>query len=392
MIHECYLDHAAGTPLSPRARRAMEEVASFHGNPSSIHRYGREARVVLESARAKIAHILSASPEEIVFTGSGSEADALAVLGVARAHARLGKHIVVSAIEHKAVLKAAQALAKEGFEVTTLSTDSEGYVTPERVAAALRDDTTLVSVMYANNEIGTVEPIADIARAIRARGGRAPLFHTDACQAPGLLPLSVAALGVDLMTINSSKTYGPKGIGALYARKDVRLLPIVEGGSQERGMRAGTESVALAAGFATALAEADAMRETEVKRLIPLRRSFIEGVRLALPDAVVNGSLENRLANNIHVSIPHVEGEALLLMLDAKGIACATGSACNATDLVPSHVLLSIGQSLELAHGSLRFSMGRDTTEETVSYTLFALAEAVRTLRGVSASVAHASP
>ncbi len=385
-----YLDYAASTPISPAARKAMRLAARFSGNPSSLHEEGRRAREVYEDARSRVARIVGAQPQEIIFTGSGSEADALAVIGVARAHRRIGTHLIVSSIEHKAILKSAEALAGEGFSISYLPVSREGLASPEDLAKLLREDTILVSVMYANNEIGTVESIQKLAEVVQAHrsGTAAPFFHTDACQAPGQLPISVADLGVDLMSINSSKVYGPKGIGALYIRQGIPLVPLI-GGEQERSLRGGTESAELAAGFAAALEEADGRREEETLRLRGLRDLFFSEIERSIPDAVINGHRTQRLPNNIHVSLPGIEGESILLLLDAAGIACATGSACNSFDLAPSHVLLALGNDAPLAHGSIRFSLGRETTEEDVRQVVYELSRIVERLRGISALTTH---
>lgn len=380
-----YLDHAAATPLSDAARSAMHAVADIFGNPSSLHEEGRAAHAVLAASRSTVAGILGAAPSEVVFTGSGSEADALAIRGTAHAYRHAGSHIVVSAIEHKAVLKAAESLEKEGFSVTYLPVDAEGSVSPEALAASLREDTVLVSIMYANNEIGTVEPIRKLADAVRKhRGARTtPLFHTDACQAPGSLSIRPEELGVDLMTLNSAKIYGPKGIGALYIRNGVRLEPVV-GGEQEQGLRGGTENIGLIAGFAAAFEEAESKRAEEAPRLAALRDLLIAEIVRLVPEATVNGSKRARLPNNVHVSLPSIEGESVLLKLDAEGIACSTGSACSALDLVPSHVLCAIGQDPEIMHGSVRMTLGRSTTEADVRFAAEALARAFASLRKIS--------
>lgn len=360
----------------------MDSVGDLFGNPSSLHAEGRAAHEVLARSRATVAQVLGAKPSEIIFTGSGSEADALALRGAAHAYRKFGSHVIVSAIEHKAILKAAETLEKEGFQVTYLPVDAEGYIHPEILSAALRDDTILVSIMYANNEIGTVEPIAQLADIVRTkRATRAiPIFHTDACQAPGSLPVSPTELGVELMTLNSAKIYGPKGIGALYVRNGVRLEPVV-GGEQEQGLRGGTENIALIAGFAAALVEAEAKRTEEASRLSSLRDLLFSEIKQGVPGVIVNGSRTDRLPNNVHISIPDIEGESVLLLLDREGIACSTGSACSALDLMPSHVLRAIGQDPNLLHGGIRLTLGRSTTEEDVRFAAAALARAARTLR-----------
>jgi cysteine desulfurase len=384
-----YLDHAAATPVSPIAQSAMDRAQHLFGNPSSLHEEGRLAKRSLDASRIVIVTTLNAHADELIFTASGSESDALAIIGAARAYKKYGSHIIVSAIEHKAVLQSAEALAKEGFEISYLVPDADGRINPNALAELLRPDTILVSIMYANNEIGTVQPIRELAEIVRAHRKTlpVPLFHTDACQAPGLLPIDVQNLGVDLLTINSSKVYGPKGVGALFVKSGVLLEPIIFG-EQERGRRGGTESVVLAAGFAAALAEAAAMREAEVVRLAELRELFFAEIQSRIPDVVINGSREHRLANNVHISIPRIEGESILLLLDNNGIACSTGSACNASDLVPSHVLRAIGQDTDLLHGSIRLTLGRSTARDDVLYAVRMLGEATARLRGMTAIAA----
>lgn len=378
-----YLDYAAGAPLSSNIEEQMARVGALMGNPSSLYEEGRAARAALEHAREHAARALGADAEEIIFTGSGSESDALAVCGAARERAHLGRHIVVSAIEHKAVLKSAQSLRMEGFEVSYLKPDSEGRISPELLASAARPDTVLVSVMYANNEIGTVEPVAQLAEAAREVSPHA-LFHTDACQAPGQLPINARSLGVDLMSVNGSKAYGPKGVGALFVRSGVRLEPIING-EQERGMRGGTESVVLATGLAMALEEAEALRTREAPRLSALRDLLIKEIEERIEGAVLHGPREYRLPGNAHFSFAGVEGEAMLLMLDARGISCATGSACNSFDLAPSHVLLAIGEDPGLCHGSIRMTLGRQTTKNDVLRAARELEDVVKRLRSLSA-------
>ncbi|KKW36003.1 hypothetical protein A2852_01065 [Candidatus Adlerbacteria bacterium RIFCSPHIGHO2_01_FULL_54_23] len=378
-----YLDYAAGAPLSTFVAAQMAQASTIHGNPSSLYEEGRAARAALEGARECVARALGARASEIIFTGSGSESDALALCGAARALSRVGRHIIVSSIEHKAVLKSARALEKEGFSVSYLPPDKEGYISPDTLARAVRADTVLVSVMYANNEIGTVEPVQKLVDAVRARAPRV-LFHTDACQAPGQLPVDVNLLGVDLMSVNGSKAYGPKGIGALFVREGVRLEPIVHG-EQEMGIRGGTESVLLAAGLAAALNESEALRKMEAPRLERLRDLLISQVESRISGARLHGPRENRLPSNVHFSFSGVEGEAMLLMLDARGISCATGSACNSLDLAPSHVLLAIGEDPELCHGSVRMTIGRATSEEDIFRATRELEDVVARLRSISA-------
>lgn len=379
-----YLDHAAATPLSVRTAEAMAAAREEFGNPSSLHEEGRRAGAILYDARSRIARVINASPDEIIFTGSGSEADALAIQGAARAYRDRGMHIVVSAIEHKAVLLSAAALLAEGFSVTKIVPDGFGLIEKDKVLEAISPQTTILSVMYANNEIGTVEPIAEISQAVSLLPQKQrPLFHTDACQAPGALPLDVKELGVDLMTLNSSKVYGPKGIGALYVRRGIRLAPLIAG-EQERGLRGGTENVALIAGFAAALEEAESMREEEARRQRALRDFAFGELSKKIPGISINGHRKMRLPNNIHVSFSGVEGEALLLLLDNAGIAAATGSACNSFDLAPSHVLLAIGEEAGLSHGSIRLTLGRSTKKKDVCRAIECLVDAVGSLRKMS--------
>jgi cysteine desulfurase len=389
-----YLDHAATTPLSLKAGEAMvERMYSAYGNPSSLHQVGRQAHDILAESKKQMAKVLGVLPQEIILTGSGTESDNLALFGLARAYKNEGNHIIISAIEHKAVLVAAKELEREGFSVTYLPVDTYGRVSVSDVVSALTPKTILVSIMYANNEIGTIEPIEEIGKEIqnfRNASGTCPIFHTDACQAVGLLPISPQTLGVDAMTINSSKIYGPKGIGLLYVRQGVKVSPVIVGGDQERGLRAGTENVALVAGFAAALYEAEEMRESHAVAMTTLQSYFIQLLKEAIPGIQLNGHPEYRLQNNVHVTIPDVEGESLVLMLGEEGICCATGSACSSLDLVPSHVLVAIGQDVDVIHGSLRFTFGRDTTQEELRYTTTVLAEVVERLRNITASTTSA--
>jgi len=383
-----YLDHAATTPLDPDVYAVMlPHLQETFGNPSSLHHAGREAKQVLEHARNDIAHTLGVLSNEIIFTSSGTESANLAILGVAKAYQSEGKHIIVSSIEHKAVLEAAANLESQGFVITYLPTDHSGCINVEECIRAIRPDTILISIMYANNEIGTVEPIPELAKRVHSlrRTAYTPLLHTDACQAVGMLPINIPELGVDLMTCNSSKIYGPKGIGLLYTRHGVKIAPRIVGGDQERGMRAGTENVPLAVGFAKAIEKSFLYQEKYSNNLNVLKKYFIEALKNSIPDIVINGPTKERLPNNVHISIPHIEGESLLLLLDEQGICCSTGSACSTRDLSPSHVLRAIGLSDELIHGSLRFTLGHDTTKEDLDYTVSALARSRQTLRSITA-------
>lgn len=395
MSHTIYLDHAATTPLDQRVKGVMEpylDAAEHFGNPSAIYRLGRAAKDAIGDARITIASVLGCRPEEILFTGSGTESDNLAVLGIARAYKAKGTHLITSTVEHHAVLHALEHLEKkEGFSVTALPVDEHGRVHPKDLAAALTPETTLVSLMYANNEIGTVLPVAEYARVIRewkkANGrsqNEAPFLHTDACQAAGYLDLNVTKLGVDLLTINGSKIYGPKGTGVLFVRRGVRPQPLIFGGGQEMGFRSGTENVSGIVGLAAALRIANEERETESARLVPLRDRFIAGILEHVPKVVLNGHPRERLPNNVNVSILDIEGEAVLLYLDEVGISAATGSACDSASLDPSHVILAIGRPYEFAHASIRFTLGRSTTAEDIDYVLEKLPPIVQILRQIS--------
>ncbi|MHB0938600.1 MAG: cysteine desulfurase family protein [Armatimonadota bacterium] len=371
-----YLDYAATTPLDPRVEEAMRPFgrATF-GNPSSLHAFGREARAALDTARDRIADLLGARAEEIIFTSGGTEADNLAVKGVARALKGRGAHIVTTAFEHHAVLEACQALEAEGFTISYLKPNADGLISPADVEQAITSETVLVSVMYANNEVGTVQPIAEIGRICRML--RVP-FHTDAVQAAGELPMNVRDLQVDLMTLSAHKVYGPKGAGALYLRAGTRLRPLIDGGGQEHERRAGTENVAGLVGFATALEHAHTPAETA--RIIALREMLIDGL-LQIPDSRLHGSRIQRLANNVNVGFAGVPGETLLLALDLAGIAVSTGAACAAGAVEPSHVLQSMGYSRIRAQEALRLTLGRYTTEAEIRAAIDAVAAQVIRLR-----------
>jgi cysteine desulfurase len=379
-----YLDHAATTPLDGEALAAMMPyLTEQFGNPSSIHRLGRAALDALDGARDTVARVLGATPKEIVFTGGGSEADNLAVKGVALAQRRAGRgaHVIASAIEHHAVLHALEWLQALGFEATLLPVDGGGLVRPEELRAAMRPDTALVSIMYANNEIGTVQPLAELGAICRERG--VPL-HTDAVQAPGALPLDVGALNVDLMTIAAHKFYGPKGVGALYVRRGTPLLPLISGGGQERRLRAGTENVAGIVGLAAALRRAEERRQQDSAHCRALRDRLAAGVLSRVPGASLNGHPARRLPNNASIAFEDVEGESVLLLLDQHGIAASSGSACSSGSLEASHVLLALGLPHERAIGTVRFTVGRATTEADVDYVLDVLPGVIEQLRAVA--------
>ncbi|QGG46712.1 cysteine desulfurase NifS [Heliorestis convoluta] len=378
-----YMDHGATTPVHPEVVEAMVKAmqANF-GNPSSVHAFGRAAKALLEEARVSVAALMGASPEQIIFTSGGTEADNIAIFGAARGMRQKGKgnHIITSAVEHHAVLDACKALEKEGFEVTVLPVDEHGQVHVEELEKALRDDTILVTIMHANNEVGTIQPIKELARLTKARGA---VFHTDAVQSFGKIPVDVNDLGVDLLSASAHKIYGPKGVGCLYVARGVKLTPIGYGGSQEKRRRPGTENLPGIVGFGKAAAIAAVEIEEEGTRLRRYRDRLIEGLT-ALPHVKLNGHPTNRLPQNVNVSFQFIEGESLLLMLDMKRIAASSGSACTSGSLDPSHVLLAMGLSHEIAHGSLRLTLGRGNTEEEIDYILNTLPEIVERLRAMS--------
>jgi cysteine desulfurase len=362
-----YLDHAATTPARPEVVAAMVPLLGGGYNPSSMHAEGRAARAALDDARAAVARVLGASPREIVFTGGGSEADVLAVVGAARALASRGRHVVTTAIEHHAVLHAVDVLERDGWRVTRLPVDARGLVDPAAFAAALTPETTLASVIWANNEIGVLQPVAELARLARARG---VIFHTDAVQAAGWLPLSVDALGVDLLSLSGHKFHGPKGVGMLYVRQGTPVEPLIVGGGQEQGLRAGTEDVAGIAGFATALTLADAERPETAARVGALRDRLEAGILATVPGAIVNGAGAPRLPGNLSIAFADVPSDALLIRLDLDGIAAAAGSACAAGSLEPSHVAAAIGLDERHKRGVIRFSLGRATNAAEIDDVL----------------------
>ena len=379
---QIYLDNAATTRISPAALRAMLPCLEEHyGNPSSLYAFGQDARERLERARAQIAARLHCEAKEVYFTSGGSEADNQALRSAARIGAAKGKrHIVSTAFEHHAVLHTLDRLREEGFEVTLLDVHGDGLVRPAEVAAAIRPDTCLVSVMYANNEIGTIQPVAEIGRICREKG---VLFHTDAVQAAGHLPIDVQEQNIDLLSLSAHKFHGPRGAGVLYARTGVRLTPLIEGGAQERGRRAGTENLPAIAGMAAALEEACRDGDARRVRVAALRDRLIRGLA-RIPHAVLNGDPVQRLPGNVNFCFEGIEGESLLLLLDDEGICASSGSACTSGSLDPSHVLLAIGRPHEIAHGSLRLTLSEQTTEEEIDYTIDAVTRAVARLRSMS--------
>ncbi len=378
---EIYLDHAATTSVDPRVLEAMlPYFTERFGNPSSIYAAGREARAALDQARARIARLLNCQAREIVFTSGGTESDNLAIKGVAFWHLLngRGRHIVTTAFEHHAVLHSAEYLERFGFEVTYVRPDPDGLIDPAAIAAALRPDTVLVSVMYANNEIGTIQPIAQIARICRERG---ITVHTDAVQAAGTLPLDVEELGVDLLSVSAHKFYGPKGVGFLYVRSGTPIVWQQHGGAQESNRRAGTENVPGIVGMARALELAYEELEERNAHLQRLRDRLIDEILRRIPGSRLNGHRTQRLPNNVNVTFEGVEGETLLLNLDLHGIAASSGSACTTGSTEPSHVLLAIGLTPEQARSSIRLTLGKDNTEQEIERTLDVLEETVARLR-----------
>ena len=378
-----YLDNAATTRLSDTALQAMTPyLQEQYGNPSSLYAFGQQAQEALTAARGTVARCLNAAdPREITFTSGGSEADNQALRSAAYMGARKGKkHLISTAIEHHAVLHTLAALEKEGFSVTLVPVPENGIVRPADIAAAIRPDTCLVSVMFANNEIGTIQPVGEIGALCREKG---ILFHTDAVQAAGHLPIDVQAQNIDLLSLSAHKFHGPKGAGVLYARKGVVLTPLIQGGAQERGKRAGTENVPAIMGMAAALEEACLHREENAAAMARLRDKLIEGLS-RIPHSVLNGDREQRLPGNVHFCFEGIEGESMLLLLDDAGICASSGSACTSGSLDPSHVLLAIGRPHEIAHGSLRLTLSPATTEAEIDRTVEEVTRVVAYLRGMS--------
>ena len=377
-----YLDNGATTKMSQAAIHAMlPYMDTIYGNPSSLHSAGQAAAEALANARQRIANCLGCSAAEITFTSGGSEADNQAILSAAQLGARKGKrHIISTAFEHHAVLHTLNKLEKEGFTITLLDVHENGIVLPEQVRDAIREDTCLVTVMYANNEIGSIQPIREIGAVCREKG---VLFHTDAVQAAGHLPIHVQEQNIDMLSLSAHKFHGPKGIGVLYARKGILLTPLIEGGAQERGKRAGTENVPAIMGMAAALDEACAHLDENTAKLTALRDKLIAGLS-EIPHSILNGDAVHRLPGNVNFCFEGIEGESLLLLLDDKGICASSGSACTSGSLDPSHVLLAIGRVHDIAHGSLRLTLSEEITAEDVAYTIQAVKEVVAYLRGMS--------
>lgn len=381
-MNRIYADNAATTALSPEVLQdMMPYLTTVYGNPSSMYSIGSEAQKAVELARVDVAEAINALPREIFFTSGGSESDNWAIKGVARALKAKGKnHIITSAFEHHAVLHTCDALKKEGFEITLLDVHSDGLVRPEELEAAIKDTTALVSIMYANNEIGTIQPIEELGAVCRRHG---VLFHTDAVQAMGNVPIDVKKQNIDLLSMTAHKLHGPKGCGALYIRQGVRPQILIDGGAQERGMRAGTENVAGIVGLASAVKRAKATMEHRTEKLTRLRNKLIDSLS-KIERSRINGDREKRLPGNINMCFEGIEGEALLLRLDLMGICASSGSACTSGSLDPSHVLLAIGLPHEIAHGSLRLSFSDETTEEDIDYIAKCVPQVVNTLRSMS--------
>ncbi|MBV8152472.1 MAG: cysteine desulfurase [Candidatus Eremiobacteraeota bacterium] len=382
-----YLDHAATTPVRPEAVEAMLPYFSQHGyNASSTHAEGRAARAALDDARERVARVLGCKPKEIVFTAGGTEADNLALIGVAEAlrERRAGRHVVTTRTEHHAVLHACDFLRGQGYDITVLDVDESGRLEPSAFAAALREDTILAAVMYANNEIGTLQPIAELARLAHAHGAPT-VFFTDAVQAPGQLPIRVDDLGVDLLAISAHKFYGPKGVGVLYVREGTPLAPIVHGGGQEHGRRSGTENVAGVVGLAAALELAEAERPAAAVRLATLRDRLEDALLERVPEIQVNGRASPRLPNNLSVSFSGLEAEPLLIALDLEGVAASAGSACAAGSLEPSHVIAALGLDPPIGGGTIRFSLGRTTTADEIDRVADIVPALVARQRGAGA-------
>lgn len=377
-----YLDNAATTKMSKSAINAMlPYMDSIYGNPSSLHSVGQKANEALVNARERIAKLLGCEAREITFTSGGSEADNQAIVSAARFGESKGKrHIISTAFEHHAVLHTLSKLEKEGFEITLLDVHENGLVTPEEVREAIRENTCLVTIMYANNEIGTIQPIKEIGDICREKG---VIFHTDAVQVAGHLHIDVKEQNIDMLSLSAHKFHGPKGIGALYARKGIRLTSLIEGGAQERGKRAGTENIPAIMGMAAALEESCSRIDENAEILTALRDKLIAGLS-EIPHSILNGDAKKRLPGNVNFCFEGIEGESLLLLLDDKGICVSSGSACTSGSLDPSHVLLAIGRVHDIAHGSLRLSLSDENTEEEIEYTISAVKEVVEYLRSIS--------
>ena len=383
MKKKIYLDNSAATKIDKKVKKKMIEVMEFFGNPSAMHKDGREAKKVYNNSKKDIAKILNCNQTEIIFTSSGTESDNLAIFGAVEENKKEKKHIITTKIEHHAVLYAFEELEKRGFKVTYLDVKKDGKVNMKQLKEAICQDTFFISIMYANNEIGTIQDIKKISKIIR-KENKDIIFHTDACQAINYLDIDVQKLDVDLMSFSGSKIYGPKGIGVLYKNKNIKIKNQIFGGGQEMGLRSGTENIFLIAGIAEALKITEKIKEKETKRLAELQKYFIENMQDKISDIKINGSFKNRLVNNVNVSFDGIEGESILLLLDEYGIAVSTGSACASSDLNISHVLAALDIESKYGHGSIRFSFGRETTKKDLNYTLKVLEKIIKRLRSFS--------
>ncbi len=383
-MRQVYLDNNSTTPVD---ERVLEAMLPFYkegfGNASSVHHWGRDSKMALEESREKVASIIGADPSEIYFTSGGTESDNISVIGTAWYYEKKRNHLITSAIEHHAVLSSVQFLAKRGFQADYLGVDNEGFVSPQELRGKITDKTSLVSIMHANNETGTIQNIQELASIAKEHGA---VFHTDAVQTAGKVKVNVDELGVDLLSMSGHKIYGPKGTGVVYIRKGNKITPLSYGGHHEKKRRAGTENVPGIVGFATALELAESIRETEHKRLALLADLFIDGIMTKIPNVYLNGPRDNekRVPSTVNLSFEFIEGESIILSLDMKGVAVASGSACTSGSLSASHVLTAMHVPVELAQGSIRFSMGRFTTKEDIEYTINALPEIVERLRSMS--------
>ena len=381
-MRRVYMDNAATTSLASEVlEQMMPYLTNIYGNPSSVHSFGREAKAGVDKARQQLAKALNAEPDEIIFTGCGTESDNTVLLGVAERYKSKGNQIITTNIEHHDILHTCEYLEKHGCEVTYLPVDENGMVTAEQVKNAIRDNTVLVSVMFANNEVGTIMPIAEIGKVCKEKG---VFFHTDAVQAVGHVPIDVKAMNIDMLSLSAHKFHGPKGVGALYVRRGIRLPSHIMGGAQERGRRAGTENTAGIVGLGAAIELACSNMEENARRMTALRNRLMEGIEREIPYVKLNGHRTERLPNNVNYSIKFIEGESILLMLDMNGIAASSGSACTSGSLDPSHVLLALGLPHEIAHGSVRLTLGDDTTEEDVDYVIDVLKKTAERLRAMS--------
>lgn len=377
-----YMDHSATSPVDPEVFKAMKPYfTEGFGNASTLYKLGRDAKMAMETARKQVASLINAEPKEIIFTSGGTESDNIAIKGTVYRLKNKGNHIITSNIEHPAVTETCKYLEKNGFEVTYVPVDKEGLVHPEDVEKAITDKTVLITIMHANNEIGTIQPIAEIGKIAREHG---IYFHTDAVQSVGKIPVDVKAMNVDMLSLSSHKLYGPKGIGALYIKKGVRLEPIIHGGGHERGLRPGTENVPAIVGLGKACEISEKNLDKDMEHLKKLRDKLIDSVLEQNEEAYLNGHRTQRLPGNVNFRFTGIEGESLILHLDSKGIAASTGSACSSIKLEPSAVLMAIGLKEVEAHGSLRLSLGRENTEEDIDYTIKAIKEVVDTLRKMS--------